>query len=660
MSDFFIPSSPQDLTLKSLTKGMDSSIPTKDLLDGSFLKISGFDVVDKGLQRHGAWRSVLTDSTTGYPVPVPFELPADERVEDILSMLMTTGVSRSFLITNRFLYRVIRGASGSERTFTPIFWKQEFTAASYTPGTRTLVVASDLIDIEVDDDCYVWSESDLGVAERHKISTISFASPDTTIVLADDVASWPTDNHFKILKPFLADSEFFVDYTIGNYTMYLVDGHSPLVFSFDGGAYLDYVEITSSAGVRTMYGARSVTWYSGMLFFCDVTEPNQGTTWYHRQRVRWTDPLNPTISEAGWYQDLTQGQGSIIKIFGLGPVIAAYQEDAVYIGRQTNLSGLPYAFEQVNTGGISLVGMKAVDAYFNGQIWVGRDDIYVISSDGSISKIGTPVAHEAIINTAELWRTVVRADPLNFRIIVGVSRQGQLLDSLFFFNIRTKAWSMQDDPNLAFQAINTLRLTDETSWSEVTGTWAVNDLALTAWFEMTTGIRFARLHAIMPDNRFVEYSSSDSHHRLPIPTGILQTPVVGYIETQDLTFGAADSLKTLLRFGFDIEEYLINRPPTDGGSSPRANRILLRLEWSEDRGRTWKRVGHLTYNPADDEDALNFRATASTIRLRATIGLWELGGDNDIQPYFITAINARVRGRGGEGQIDTTRPQSNA
>ena len=109
--------------------------------------------------------------------------------------------------------------------------------------------------------------------------------------------------------------------------------------------------------------------------------------------------------------------------------------------------------------------------------------------------------------------------------------------------------------------------------------------------------------------------------------------MTGVLETQDLDMDRPDDIKTFLEFGLRM------------AFQDRSNPFSLKLEVSLDRGRTWRSLGRLTYAVDDDEDKLNFRASASSIRFRITFGS-VIDGTNSVQePWTMEEITLRVRPR---------------
>ena len=109
--------------------------------------------------------------------------------------------------------------------------------------------------------------------------------------------------------------------------------------------------------------------------------------------------------------------------------------------------------------------------------------------------------------------------------------------------------------------------------------------------------------------------------------------VTGILETQDLDLDRPDDIKSFLELGARMA-YL-----------ERESAYSLKLEVSIDRGRSWRSLGRLTFTKDDDEDKLNYRVTAASVRFRITFGN-TVDGTNSVQaPWTLEEFTLRVRAR---------------
>lgn len=651
MSDYFSVSNPQDLVVRPLSGGMRGDVVSIQAPEGSFLAINGFNVTTKGLTRAGGWHPSMRDSS-GFSLVVPWELPAEnERAEDMVQVEFADGTSKVLLVSSRFLYEV-----SIENGYTPIFFQAAQTVATWTAGTdgELTVTGVDLEALDVVAGDYVWMTKG-GATEKVPIQTVSVAGGDTTITLTGTftLLTPATSDSFRILKPFAAGDEWFVDFTLARNSLYLVDTSSPYVFKYTYLGYLETIRMVNSSAARTMFGARTIAYFGDRLFFGDVREPDgAGSQFFYHQRIRWTTVASLEVSESAYYQDLPLARTSIIKLSGLGSLLTAHTYDAVYWGRPTQRTDIPYAFSMIDTGGISAVGMKAVAGFVAGQIYVGRDDVYALDPNGGVTSVGEGIARQSILIAQNTWNTYAVSDPESYRLTVGICKGGTALDILFFLNMKTGKWSFYEDPAWAYQCLSAFQLLDELTYEEAeaeTWTYEVSPYVYTSYYELSYISRVRQFYAITDSSHLIAHDPSADRHYFPNALAAdTELPILGQLETPDFDFGSSDANKTVLRLGLGIEE--------DQSLDPRTNRIVFLTEWSYDKGRSWNRVGNLTFNVDDEEDGINFRATASAMRFRLTLDTSALATDNQVEPFTVAELAVRVRTRGAQAHGLISRP----
>ena len=77
-----------------------------------------------------------------------------------------------------------------------------------------------------------------------------------------------------------------------------------------------------------MVSARVVRYFEDRLWIANTVEVDGE----HRQRVRWSEPINFSRFKYENYVDLPYTEGSIINIVPLGSLLVLYFEDAIYFG----------------------------------------------------------------------------------------------------------------------------------------------------------------------------------------------------------------------------------------------------------------------------------------------------------------------------------------
>lgn len=641
---FVIPSSPTNFTFRPMNKGMIPSAPSAMLPDGSFLDVKGFDAHPRGLARFGGWKPSLYDVATDLPLKLNLEFPAEERIEDLVQMWLIDGTSRNFAITNRCMYSI-----DTYTGYATVYWKEAYTVASASDdgSTTTIVIGSDATDDYLSTGDYIVSGS-----EKLPITNIAYddGAPSTTFTLDGVFTTTPSGSDtFRILKPFAAADSRYVDYTFARFVLYLVDGASKLVFKY-AGEYLEPHIILDDDGVtRTVMGARTITYFGERLYFGDIIEFDATVSQnYFRQRIRWTEVLDLGSSKAANYQDLTRSQGSIVKLYGMGGLIMAYGEDMIFYGRQTNLTGLPYVFTPLETGQVTVVGMKAVCSYFDGQLFVGPDNVYSITPDVAIAPIATAISDTLRDSMEYPAATYMRMDPDRTRVLVGCALGGTAISKLFFFNYRTQAWTRGTSQPILVPSV--IGLSHDITYGEVPvdDTYDTSAYSNSSYASLLGGMGTRQLLAFQLNNYLLEYDDEAFQDQSVGAGGVITiAPISVIIETPDYDFQAPDENKTAVRLGLTIN---------DLNQATRTEQIRFKVEASTDSGYTWRKLGVLVIRPGKIEDILNFRITGPSLRFRITSGVAADQTDQYTLPYEVAEITLRVRRRSLETVAANTRP----
>ena len=636
----------QVIPIRPLSVGMVTEGSDVLLKAGAMVNLEGFDVVERGLRRVGGFIQQY-----GEPIPLLFgddQIDADRRRGevpiDFFSLTLATGDTRAIVLTNRLLY-VFDPSSG----YAPVYWKKVFTVSGYDDsGTDAVInIAGD----EVTDSMLAAGDWLLlnSSTKLYKIETVVYtAGTDTTnITIKGKPTTAPTT--FKVLKAFVGRESDVVGWCLGRNAAWFVDGVSPCVFRYDGTWLCPIrVQESSTDATRTMYGAKYITHFRDRLYFGDVQDGSAGTLKAH-QRIRWTEVLGWGLtndfveSPAINYQDLAGKIGGIVGIIGLEELLFAFTTDAVFYGQQTSLEGLPYAFVELQTGGVSVVGPNAYGGLLGSLIFVGQDDVYTIGLDQGypvFGKIGTPIANE-LFPFAHPTKVTVSVDPLNSRVIVGVpTLSPDAIDDLWIWNYRTKGWSKETDIRL--RTLTTSAFANQFRFSEIDPTWEFDSSPISGLsFDSLMRVPgFAELHAFDTNNYLLKYEADALGHSVFIGGVKTLVPIAVEIETPDYDFDMPDDDKTFLAFGMRIRD-----------TAERTETIRLSLEASGNHGTTWRSLGTLTFPPGDTEDKLAFRFTAGTVRFRVRSGVLAVEGPS----WTVLEITLKVKVRGFEAERGTSR-----
>lgn len=630
--DLNIPTSPVNVTVRPLKRGMVTSETSMTMPDGSFQVLKGFVAGDRGPKRMGGWNPAVinTDGVTSIVVPLEF---SDERIEDVAQLQKTDGTAVSLVVSNRCIYVVDRDTG-----YSVVYWMAAKTIATRTTGatTTTLTVTGDFRQ-----EYHAVGDYVVIGSEKLPVETVTATASTLTLVCTGFFTSLPAvGSTFRVLKPFQAQDDYYVDFTTARNYLFLVDGSTPLVFAYTGTNLGPFI-LKNDAGDRTLAGARSISYFGDRLYFGNVIEfDTPSTTKNYPQRIRWSEVVDWTVCKSANYQDLVRTQGIITKFSGMGNLAIIYLSDSMYYGRQTNLSGLPYAFYMLETGGITALGMKSLASTINEQVFVGQNNIYVVNADATIQPIGDAIAEtmlDAVLNPSGVY---VRSDPFRSQIIVGIPAQTVGMSILYHYNLRTKAWSTS--AYQTWETLAVLQFIDVLYWFEIPNadTWASTPLRYRTWRSLTSGTAGSALVAFQTNKHMLEYDENATQDTAVLNDAtFLVRPIEGEIITPDFDFGEADMRTSVLRFGLKI-----NDPNIDNRTVP----IRHRLSVSNDRGRTWKYVGTLNIRAGTDEDALDFRTTGSTTRFKIEVGTSSDTSDLTIRPYEWAEITMRVRLRSRE------------
>lgn len=625
-ADLQLPSSPMSLSFRPMNAGMVTSETSMLSPDGSFRNIEGFDVSTRGLVRLGGWQPSIFDYLTGFPLALEQEF-SGERLEDLAQVWLSDGSSVNMVISSSCLYTMDK-----DKGYKTIYWGQEF-AIDTVAGEfdTTFTVIGDFRELYISTSDYVV----IGT-EKFRVTSVTATVSELTITADGLFLSEPgPGGTFKVLKPFQAADEYFVDFTFGRNVLYLVDGQSAMVFKYSGGEYLQPHIMKSDAGVRTVMGARTVTFFADRLYFGDIIEYDiLADSTFMRQRIRWTEVSDLNICKSSSYQDLVRSQGRIIKLLGLGNLMVAYLSDSIYYGRQTNLTTLPYAFYLMETSGITALGMKAITSFFDGQVFAGQDNVYLISPDISIQPIGTPIAETLAYDTKTVHMTKLLVDTDRTRLIIAIATNTTDLDKLYMYNYRSKAWATSELGY--FAAMAAVQFNDELYYFELDAddTYETTYLRNNSFVSLLTGPTNKQLLSFQNNGFLRVYNPEYSYSELATTSGVTQrVELTQSIETQDYDFGDADLDKTALRLGLKI---------TSLDGEVQDQRVLFKVEGSTNRGATWKDLGTLRISPGLTEDYVNFRLTGSTLRFRISK---PTNITTEYKPFEISELTLRVRGR---------------
>jgi hypothetical protein len=642
--ELYVPSSPSKFSFRPLNKGMITSDTTMSMPDGSFLEVNGFDVTPRGPKKHGGWQPALYES--GSTTPLQFvPMDASERIESQLSFPLADGSFINLLVTNRAVYIV-----SPENGYVRLNWMQPYTIATTTTGasTTTFTVTGDFRRHYI-----TTTDKVVNAGIDYPIQSVTATASTLTVVFTGVVTLTP-GNGINIFKPFASDALQYTDFTISRNKCYFVDGTTQMIWRFDGVLngtdslyYLVAHEIFGADGTtRTVMGACSVTAFGERLYFAGTTEYDSvSTVYFGYNRIRWTEVLNHNQSLAANYQDLIRTNGKLVKIVGMGSLIMAYMDDGIYYGRATSLTSIPYAFTYIESAGVTALGMKAVTTYFDGQVFQGYDNVYFISSDVQITPLGDAIVEELRSRSQAGQMSNISIDTVRSRITLATSNTPDVLECVFFYNYRAKAWSINDSLNFiapVYQFSGDYLTYDEVDESYL---FVGSPISEMTYREFSTG-QFSKNFYVYMNGYLMKYVEESGLNSLVTGGVVIPSQNPCELITPDFDFDDPDTDKTSLRLSMKI---------SDDPDTIRTENIYFMVDGSRDRGYTWKHLGRMRILPTRDEDALNFRLSGSTLRFRMRQGYDSDGTSTNVNPFTISEVVLRLRERSIEAQRSNAR-----
>jgi len=591
--------SAQSIAVRPLDKGMILDKASQTLEDGAFVRLQDFLASTEGPTRRPGYVRFAGEETTPY------------NATDFVTAWKPDGSQQSILITTKSLFK-INPATG----FTEVLWGDSGTGASILPDAATTFIFEDTavdftaIDIMVGDIIRI-----TGTGEEAEITEILGA---TQLVVQGNL-TLGTGLDYTYQRGFGPGLSAVVDWIIHEGYLLLVDGKRSIMAYDLATETIDYWidDPGKYPAGATKLVAGCIASFQDRVWVGYIEDDVDGI---QRQRIRWSalaDSRNFSITTN--YLDLPYVNGALRRLIPQNVSLVAYFDDGVYRGTQTNYPLLPVRFDPVETGGVGLVGMKAVNAYLGGHFFIGQDDIYFLSLEGA-SRIGTPIAKDSLRKCEHPDRCYVAIDPWNYSIVFGVPGNEVYMENLWRYNYKAQAWSY--DKIQTYMIANPV-VNASLDWDDLSGTtWDDLHLAFPTWDSIN-----------LDDPRkflYIEYGGRIWKATVDGATDFGATPIVAELISKDHDLNAPDAIKTVVRLAVKIES-----------EETLAGNLDFTVAVSTNRGRVWKTVGTLHIRAGYDEGYVNFRATGSTFRFR-------LQTSSAVTSYSITEYTMRVRVSGEE------------
>ena len=412
-----IPDEPQDIPVRPLVKGMIRNIPSQGLPPGAVWTAENFLATTAGLRRRPGWSSFV--SATGNALPA----------QDLINFWKSTGVAEPLLFDTKFLYKIAGGVfSRVESTYTTGTLHLLDPAGASIVGDSTLW-ATAASDVAIGDFLVIDPEgaedADNG-GEEHEITGIS---TNTALTINEEVVgTYGPGTAYKIVRCFGANDPYRTDWILVDHSVVFTD-FSRTPRYYDGTDFAAYGETT--------YVPECCEVFKNRVFIGNIME---GAT-ARRTRLRWsgTTGSHDTFGANDWV-DRPEVGGRLMRLLTMGSLLVLYFDEAIWVGRPSNIINSPLSFERVDTGGVGLIGARAVHSWIGGHFCVLKDNIHFLSNRG-LEPIGTSVVADTVKSTEQWGRIQVALDPANERVCFGFPGEGTDLVKMWSYHYRTKAWS---------------------------------------------------------------------------------------------------------------------------------------------------------------------------------------------------------------------------
>jgi len=612
--NLFIPAGPQNITIRPLDKGIVNNTPKSAIPAGGFLDLVDFRVSPKGLTRRGDW--YLDGSFSNFATYPP--------LRDLWVYWDTSGVKKVMAVDNKFLYEMSYAATSgyAASTQVQVYSSTADSSSIVVDGTAVTGTGTDFSVLAEGDVLYIG-----GASTGNIISAVADSTHLTLQASAATSGATSFDAYYAMytMDTFTYDSRLlgggsYPDYTTIDNNLVFVDSKRPPQ-KFNGTS-------TTDLSTSLTYVPTCIATYRDRLYIGQIQNDSSE---FIRQRIRWSNvaPNYDTFTSTD-YVDLPYTQGAIWRLVPYSNVLVAFCDDTVYLGRPTNSADSPVYFEQMETGGIGLVGMRALTGYLDMLFFVGQNNVYQLTYEG-IKEIGSKAISSELEGRPQeqLRFTVMYTDSLHEKIGVVLSKSNEYLDQLWEMDMKTGAWSKLTIPsNFGF--------VKETAMSfPVT----IADLGTTQmgsvegrFGDYTTDIGEKRLY-------FGGGSTGDFGFLATLDgsTGVDYTggAVQGSFVLGDLDLDMPNRRKLWNRFSLKISDQLLS---TDDD-------LLFNVQGSVDRGQTWKNLGNITIEAGNDEGKVNFRMSGAQARFKVK----QISIN---KPYIISEIVLRAKPRGREDRYE--------
>ncbi len=595
--------------------GVWRSIPTQQIPFGGFYDLENVVVTEQGLLR----RDAMVRRGSGIDVP--------EAIQEVVAVWKTDGSRPQIILSDRNLYNYPTNSG-----ITLVEWEYHEAVALAVDNAGVVTLTAPVTgfidgDVKTGDQLFLTFDPGTGIETRSWFVDLVVSATSVTLL----------DYDYATAITLASVNDWVVQKTLG-------PGLQPLLdWAVLGRAVSSaYSGILLAGGKRALvrwdqelntldyFTTDSAKMFGGVPFVPDCVAFFMDRVWaggiynsidgYRRQRIIWSNLADSSnFSTATNYIDLPYLASAIKRLVPMGNTLIVYFGDGIFVGTPTQYPLLPLRFDRLDTGGVGLIGPKAVAPWFGGHFFVGQDDIYWLPyGSSSPQAIGTRIFNDAIRNCAHKNLIRAVADPSTSSILFGFPDIEENIEHIWYFHTKLKEWSSS---KVNVESVSNTYVVDTIAWDGLTGTWD-DGLDPGMWDESYgngeyTALLFGSSGKVWIGNKEINVDFETQ-----------EIPVV--IETGDIDFDAPDTMKTVLRMNLKVDRLV------DYDAE-----IQFTAYTSTNKGRNWRKVGILRIPTTEDEGKVDFRVTGSFIRMR-------LVSSTMTTSYTIAEYGLRVVGSGDE------------
>jgi hypothetical protein len=525
-------------------------------------------------------------------------------VFDLITYFDSSGPQETVVIDSDNLYTMTYSSfSQKQSTYAVGSGEVDGTLNGSTLTATTSLWATDASNVNPGDRLILDSDSSMTNPGPHTYY-IGTVTDDTTLELVDsdgveiDFPETFTNEDYVIQRCWVTNFPYYVDWIVADNTvLFAENGREP--WSWNGSAWGAYA-ITENS-VAKYWQATCIGYQGDRIWMGDILD---GANRY-RQRIKWSEVTTHTEFPAANYVDLPYTAGSILRLIPMDDWLIAYLDDAVYVGRPTNMTALPYSFKMIETLESGLVGMKAVCKAHGGHYFVTKDNIWKFSITG-LEPIGTPIAKEALENCKRPYAIWAAPDVPHHRVCFAIPGSGDTFEKIWSYDYQSKAWSYEviEGSSLSFRGVTFAYGWDDIESAISAANWDTGMDDFPSWDAIGTTTVAGELYVGTAAGRVQRLTDDGTTD--PESQGI-----EAVFETPDFDLGEPNDEKIFERISLKIDTFL-------------ASNLTFRVEFSNNRGRTWKTIANpaagtqMTIEAGEDEGYVSFKGRGSTARFKFT------------------------------------------